>query len=96
MDLQGVALPTGNPNRNQTEDFRSSLVPIHWLHTQAYGECQIYLEKVLGLETEPTAEMVASSEKHAILDKEHEERAELELTVNEALLCTRQRCPWEK
>ena len=74
------------PNRNQPEDFKNSLIPIHWLHAQAYCEYQIYLEKVLGIEAEPTVEMVKGMEKHASLDEEHEQRAELELSVNEALV----------
>ncbi|MFC1972216.1 Dna2/Cas4 domain-containing protein [Chloroflexota bacterium] len=60
------------------------LIPIHWLHTHAYCELQIYLEKVQGLEAPPTVEMLAGANKHAILDEEHEKRAKLDLTVNEA------------
>ena len=60
------------------------LIPIHWLHTHAYCEYQIYLEKALGIETPPTLEMLAGAEKHAILDEEHEKKAEVELTVSEA------------
>lgn len=59
-------------------------IPVHWLHTHAYCELQIYLEKVQGLEAPPTVEMLVGSEKHAILDEEHEKKAELDLTVNEA------------
>jgi len=60
------------------------LIPVHWLHTHAYCEYQIYLEKVQGLEAPPTVAMLAGAEKHAILDEEHGKKAELDLTVNEA------------
>lgn len=60
------------------------LIPVYWLHTHAYCEYQIYLEKVQGLEAPPTAEMLAGAQTHAILDEEHEKKAELDLTVGEA------------
>jgi hypothetical protein len=61
-----------------------ALIPIHWLHTHAYCEYQIYLEKGLGIEAPPTVEMLAGAEKHSFLDEEHEKKAELDLTVSEA------------
>ena len=74
--------------REQSSGMRDSLtndlIPIHWLHTHAYCELQIYLEKVQGLEAPPTIEMLTGAAKHAILDEEHEKKAELDLTVNEA------------
>jgi len=68
------------------DDVRESRIPIHWLHTQRYCEYQIYLENVVGLEAPPTAEMLRGSEIHDNLDEEHEKRAELEMTVKEALI----------
>jgi len=67
-----------------SDRLTDGLIPVHWLHTHAYCELQIYLEKVQGLEAPPTVEMLVGAEKHAILDKEHEKKAELDLTVNEA------------
>lgn len=67
-----------------SDRLTDNLIPVHWLHTHAYCELQIYLEKVQGLEAPPTVEMLAGAEKHAILDEEHEKKAELDLTVNEA------------
>ncbi len=71
----------GNTGDRRTD---SSLIPVHWLHTHTYCEYQIYLEKVQGLVAPPTPDMIAGAEKHAILDAEHEKKAEVELTVNEA------------
>ena len=74
--------------REQTSPMNNllgeGLIPVHWLHTHAYCEYQIYLEKVQGLEAPPTAKMLIGAEQHAILDKEHEQKAELDLTVKEA------------
>ncbi len=67
-----------------SDRLTDGLIPVHWLHTHAYCELQIYLEKVQGLEAPPTVKMLAGAEKHAILDEEHEKKAELDLTVNEA------------
>ncbi|MFC2022655.1 hypothetical protein ACFLTL_00615 [Chloroflexota bacterium] len=67
-----------------SDSLKNNLIPIHWLHTHAYCELQIYLEKVQGLEAPPTIEMLAGAAKHDILDKEHEKKAELDLTVKEA------------
>ncbi len=67
-----------------SEPLRDGLIPVHWLHAHAYCEYQIYLEKVQGLEAPPTPEMLAGAEKHAILDEEHEKKAELDLTISEA------------
>jgi len=73
------------PSKQSPIDPRTAgLIPIHWLHTYAYCEYQIYLEKVLGLVAEPTQEMMAGAEVHTILDAEHKKTAELELTVSEA------------
>ncbi len=70
---------------SQVDDLLTDgLIPVHWLHTHAYCEYQIYLEKVQGLEAPPTPEMLAGAERHATLDEEHEKKAELDLTVNEA------------
>jgi CRISPR-associated exonuclease Cas4 len=75
-------------NREQLSEvgnqLTDSLIPVHWLHTHAYCEYQIYLEKVQGLEAPPTMEMIAGAKRHAILDEEHEKKAELDLTVSEA------------
>ncbi|MFC1972304.1 hypothetical protein ACFLVE_02725 [Chloroflexota bacterium] len=42
------------------------LVPVHWLHTHAYCELQIYLEKVQGLEAPPTVEMLGINDSPSI------------------------------
>lgn len=65
-------------------NLTGDIVPIHWLHTQAYCEYQLYLEKALGVEAPPTMEMLTGAEKHATLDQEHEKKAELQLTISEA------------
>lgn len=39
-------------DRMNKQDF-SDKIPIHWLHSQAYCEYQIYLEYVKGMEAEP-------------------------------------------
>ena len=61
-------------------------IPVHWLHSHAYCEYQIYLEKVKGIEPEMTLEVQQGLEAHAILDEQHKEAAELELTVTDALV----------
>ncbi|MBI4187928.1 MAG: PD-(D/E)XK nuclease family protein [Chloroflexi bacterium] len=60
------------------------LIPVHWLHTHAYCEFQLYLEKALGVEAKPTIEMLAGAQQHAFLDAEHVKKAEVELTIDEA------------
>jgi hypothetical protein len=60
------------------------LIPVHWLHTHAYCEYQLFLEKAVGIEAPPTSEMLAGSHQHSFLDAEHEKKAEVELTVAEA------------
>jgi CRISPR/Cas system-associated exonuclease Cas4 (RecB family) len=60
------------------------LIPVHWLHTHAYCEYQLFLEKAVGIEAPPTQEMLAGSHQHSFLDAEHEKKAEVELTVAEA------------
>lgn len=72
------------PRQKLADPVRTGLIPIHWLHTQAYCEYQLYLEKALGVEALPTPEMLAGAHQHNFLDAEHEKKAELELTVNEA------------
>ena len=60
-------------------------IPIHWLHSQAYCEYQIYLEHVKGIEIEPTSEMQEGKEIHAILEEEHKKKTEFKLTIEEAI-----------
>jgi len=60
-------------------------IPIHWLHSQAYCEYQIYLEHVKGIEVEPTPEMQRGKNVHAMLEEEHKKKAELQLSVSDAL-----------
>lgn len=60
-------------------------IPIHWLHSQAYCEYQIYLEYVRGVEVEPTIEMRIGKNVHLLLEEEHEKKAELKLTVENAI-----------
>ncbi|MEM2918856.1 MAG: CRISPR-associated protein Cas4 [Candidatus Altiarchaeota archaeon] len=62
-----------------------SKIPIHLLNTFAYCEYQIYLEKVKGIEVEPTIEMQKGKETHSFLEEEHLKKAELELTVDQAI-----------
>lgn len=42
-------------------------IPIHWLHSQAYCEYQIFLEKVKGIQPELTLEVQHGIEAHAAL-----------------------------
>ncbi len=64
--------------------WADGLIPVHWLHTHAYCEFQLYLEKAVGVEAPPTSDMLAGSHQHGFLDAEHEKKAEVELTVSEA------------
>jgi hypothetical protein len=69
---------------NEIVGSTDGLIPIHWLHTHAYCEFQLYLEKAVGVEAPPTEAMLAGARQHGFLDAEHEEKAEEELTVGEA------------
>ena len=69
---------------NSSGGSTDGLIPIHWLHTHAYCEFQLYLEKAMGVEAPPTPEMLAGACQHGFLDAEHEKKAEVELTVGEA------------
>ena len=60
-------------------------IPVSWLHTHAYCEYQLYLEKALGIEAPPTTEMISGTHQHNFLDAEHEKKVEIELTVPEAV-----------
>lgn len=60
------------------------LIPVSWLHTYGYCEFQLYLEKAVGIEAPPSPEMLAGTHQHNFLDKEHQKKAEIELTVPEA------------
>jgi len=77
--------------KNNLRDMKKSnkkmnkKIPIHWLHSQVYCEHQIYLEYVKGVEVEPTPEMQKGKEIHAILEDQHRKKAQLELTIAEAL-----------
>lgn len=59
-------------------------IPIHWLHSQAYCEYQIYLEHVKRIEVEPTPEMNEVKEVHTILE-DHKKKAKFKLSINDAL-----------
>jgi CRISPR-associated exonuclease Cas4 len=77
-------------NRSSSELYTgnlvaSGLIPVHWLHTHAYCEYQLFLEKAIGIETPPTAEMLSGSGQHEFLDTEHKKKAEIELTTVEAV-----------
>jgi CRISPR-associated exonuclease Cas4 len=63
----------------------SGLIPVHWLHTHAYCEYQLFLEKAVGIETPPTPEMLSGSGQHEFLDTEHKKKAKIELTTGEAV-----------
>lgn len=60
-------------------------IPISMLHTQAYCECQIYLQKVKGIEIAPNENMLKGAEKHDELEQEHLKKATLKLTKKEAM-----------
>lgn len=60
-------------------------IPISWLHSHAYCEYTTVLEHVEGIEAEITLEMQQGIDLHAALDEAHKEKAELELTVTDAL-----------
>ena len=84
MSQPGRFRQSKNRELNITEFSSDALIPVHWLHTHAYCEYQLYLEKAIGIEAPPTQEMLAGSSQHSLLDAEHEKKAEIELTVNEA------------
>jgi|WetSurMetagenome_2_1015567.scaffolds.fasta_scaffold129719_2 CRISPR-associated exonuclease Cas4 len=63
----------------------SGLIPVHWLHTHAYCEYQLFLEKAIGVDTPPTPEMLSGSSQHELLDVEHKKKADIELTTVEAV-----------
>jgi len=65
--------------------WMNNKIPIHWLHSQAYCEYQIYLEHVKGIEVEPTPEMNEGKEVHAILEEDHKKKAKLKLSIIDAL-----------
>ena len=60
-------------------------IPIHWLHSQAYCEYQIQLEKVEGIEPEVSEAVQQGIAAHAALEEAHMAEAELELTIADAL-----------
>ena len=60
-------------------------IPIHWLHSQAYCEYQIYLEHVIDIVVEPTPKMNGGKEVHTILEEDHKKKAKLKLSINDAL-----------
>ena len=60
-------------------------IPIHWLHSHAYCEYQIFLKHVKGIKTAPTAAMMMGAKRHSILEVEHKERSTEELSVDDAL-----------
>ena len=72
------------PERGNSAGRGPDPIPVSWLHTHAYCEVQLFLEKALGIEAPPTPEMVAGSRQHAALDAAHEKSAETELTVEDA------------
>ena len=60
-------------------------IPIHWLHSQAYCEYQIYLEHVKGIKVAPTPEMNNGKEIHSLLEENHKKKAKLKLSTKDAL-----------
>jgi len=64
---------------------KQNKIPIHWLHSQAYCEYQIYLEHVLGKEGKITSEMEKGKKVHSMLEEKHKEKAEIKLSVKDAL-----------
>lgn len=60
-------------------------IPISLLHSQVYCEYQIFLERVRGIEVEPTEEMKVGKEVHSLLEDEHKKRAKLELSIPDAM-----------
>ncbi len=60
-------------------------IPISLLNTQAYCEYQIFLERVRGVRAEETKKMKLGKKVHSELEKEHEKKAELELTPKQTL-----------
>ena len=63
----------------------STLIPVSLLHTHAYWEYPLYLEKALDIEAPPTPEMFSGTHQHNFLDTEHEKKAEITLTIPEAV-----------
>ena len=60
-------------------------IPIHWLHSHAYCEYQIFLKHVKGVKIAPTAAMMMGAKRHSVLEVEHKEKATEELSVDDAL-----------
>ncbi len=82
-----MELPSSRFRHNAGRDtpaLESGLIPVSWLHTHAYCEYQLYLEKAMGVEAPPSPEMLAGTHQHNSLDAEHQKRAEIELTIPEA------------
>lgn len=61
------------------------LIPVNWLNIHGYCEYLLFLEKAVGIEAPPTGEMLAGTSQHALLDAEHREKAEVALTIPEAV-----------
>ena len=71
--------------QQKIEEDQNTLIPVSWLHTHAYCEYQLYLEKALGIKAPPTPEMLSGTHQHNFLDTEHEKKAEITLTIPEAV-----------
>ena len=65
-------------------------IPVHMLSSYVYCEYQIYLEKIEGVKITPTAEMRQGAARHTVLEQEHQEKSEYNLTVEEALEKTKE------
>ncbi|MEM5807299.1 MAG: CRISPR-associated protein Cas4, partial [Candidatus Aenigmatarchaeota archaeon] len=60
--------------------------PISWLHSKGFCEYQLYLEKIKKIKVEKTAEMIIGKQIHEELEREFLEQAEEEMTIEEALI----------
>ncbi|MFX0171843.1 MAG: Dna2/Cas4 domain-containing protein [Candidatus Hodarchaeota archaeon] len=68
-----------------TRSKKRPRIPIHWLHTQGYCEYQIQLEHVQKVISRLTPEMQLGAKRHLELEEDHKQKAELELTPEDAL-----------
>lgn len=50
-------------------------IPIHLLHTQAFCEYQLFLERVKRVQVERTLDMQIGDKIHAMLEEEHHKKA---------------------
>ncbi len=81
----GTRFRTVKVGGGRTSVCPDGLIPVNWLNIYGYCEYLLFLEKAVGIEAPPTREMLAGTSQHALLDAEHREKAEVSLTIPEAV-----------